>query len=120
MAQVVNIHLPTSGELFDGNGEAWINILSIPCEDIRRLTLHPLKWIRFVLFTVCGAKGELSTSPNGEPADYERITLDDIAESYYYFPNGEQLLHEHASRTLLKSSLTANSRAVSFRRCQWS
>ncbi|KAG6373279.1 hypothetical protein JVT61DRAFT_6906 [Boletus reticuloceps] len=40
---------------------SWFHALSIPRRDIERLAKRPLKWLRFATFTVCGAKGHLST-----------------------------------------------------------
>jgi hypothetical protein len=96
MVQAVNIHLPNLDEILGRKGEEWVHLLSIPSEDIRRLTFRPLKWLRFVTFTVCGAKGNLFTSPGGDVVDYEHITLENIAESYYYFPDGERRFHDLA------------------------
>jgi hypothetical protein len=100
MAQVVNIHLPISGELLDGNGEAWVNLLSIPNEDIHLLALRPLKWLPFVTFAICGAKGDLCTSPTGVPVDYESVTL---AENYYYIPDGEPRIPCRSGQTIYES-----------------
>lgn len=33
-----------------------------PPSDIERLSLRPLKWLRFVICTVCGARGDLLQS----------------------------------------------------------
>ena len=66
--------------------------LSIPFSDIQRLTVRPIKWLQFVTFAVCGARGELSETPNGPPVNYDSITLaGPIAEDYYYIPQGNIL-----------------------------
>ena len=44
----------------------WIHCLAIPLEDIERLSLHPLKWLRFIIFTVSGAKGCNVCTPQAE------------------------------------------------------
>ena len=63
--------------------------LSIPFSDIQRLSLHPVKWLRFVTFAICGVRGNLSATPNGPSVDYDSIALDDpLAEAYYYTPDG--------------------------------
>jgi hypothetical protein len=62
--------------------------LSIPFSDIERLSVRPVKWLRFVTFAICGVRGDLSAMPNGPPVDYDSISLDDIAEAYYYIPEG--------------------------------
>ena len=67
----------------------WIRALSIPRKDIERLTLRPLKWLRFATFAVCGAKGHLSTTQGSEMVDYENVLFDNLADKYYYTPDGE-------------------------------
>jgi hypothetical protein len=62
--------------------------LSIPFGDIERLSVRPVKWLRFVTFAICGVRGDLSAMPNGRPVDYDSISLDHIAEAYYYTPEG--------------------------------
>lgn len=65
-------------------------LLSIPLRDIQRLSIRPLKWLRFVMFCVCGAKGQLSATPDGLPVDdntgITSLTDDDI---YYYMTGGK-------------------------------
>ena len=71
--------------------ERWqlcFSFLSIPPSDVARLSIRPLKWLRFVTFTICGARGDLSTNPNGPPINYDTV-LADIAEVYHYTPDGE-------------------------------
>ena len=66
---MVDIYLPMEGQQ--------VLMLSIPFSDIERLSLRPVKWLRFVTFAICGVRGDLSATPNG-PADYDRISLDDL------------------------------------------
>ena len=68
----------------------WIHALAIPLEDIDRLALRPLKWLRFVTFTVVGARGHLFDAPDGDLVDYENVSLANIAENanYYFAPEG--------------------------------
>jgi hypothetical protein len=33
--------------------------LSIPKQDIQRLVVYPHKWLKFIMFTICGAHGKL-------------------------------------------------------------
>ena len=61
--------------------------LSIPPSDIQRLSIRPLKWLRFVTFAVCGVPGNLSATPDGPAVEYGSSA--DIAEAYYYTPQGE-------------------------------
>jgi hypothetical protein len=77
---MVNIHLNVDGPP--------LLFLTIPNDDVRRLSICPYKWIRYVLFSICGARGDLSTAPNGQPVDYDSTSLaDDI--DLYYNPSGK-------------------------------
>ncbi|KAF8122435.1 hypothetical protein EV363DRAFT_1554526 [Boletus edulis] len=77
----VNIYLPIESTT------EWIHALSIPRRDIERLTLRPLKWLRFATFTVCGAKGHLSATKGGQTVDYQNVSFDNLADRYYYTPD---------------------------------
>jgi hypothetical protein len=76
---MVNIHLRIDN--------SQVLALSIPFSDIQRLSIRPLKWLRFVTFTVCGARGNLSATPDGPAVDYDSIALG--SEDYYYTPQGD-------------------------------
>ena len=86
--------------------ESQLAFLSIPQDDIQRLCIHPFCWLRYVMFSICGAYGELSTIPGGPPVDYHSTELANIP--YYYTPSGELLVvceihhgpHPHFSRAL--------------------
>ena len=58
---------------------------SIPREDITRLSVLPHKWLKFVLFTICGAHGVLSATPGG-PTVEDNTSHAGILPSYYYTP----------------------------------
>jgi hypothetical protein len=73
--------------LLKTDGE-WIHALAIPLQDIERLSLRPLKWLRFATFAAVGAKGDLTEAPGGDVVDYENILLNDLAEDYYFTPEG--------------------------------
>jgi hypothetical protein len=85
---MVNIHLRPP------DGGPYILALSVPSSDIQRLSVRPLKWLRFVTFTVCGAHGDLSATADGPAVDYDNITHADIAQdqAYYYIAQGETSL----------------------------
>ncbi|KAH9050864.1 hypothetical protein EDB83DRAFT_2226420 [Lactarius deliciosus] len=76
---MVNIYLNVDGSTF--------LFLSIPDSDVRRLSIYPFKWLRFVVFSVCGARGRLSTTPGGPAIHYNSTSLNDIAD-LYYTPSG--------------------------------
>ena len=58
--------------------------LSIPRSDIRRLAVSQFRWIRYIMFAICGARGDLSTTPNGRPVDYDKTTIADNENTYYH------------------------------------
>ncbi|KAK0490320.1 hypothetical protein IW261DRAFT_1387622 [Armillaria novae-zelandiae] len=82
--KAVNIHLSYRNK----QGLA----LSIPIDDIRRLSIRPLKWLRYVAFTVFGATGHLALTADGSAFEDENITWeseDRLCEDYYYIPDGK-------------------------------
>ncbi|KAF8136158.1 hypothetical protein EV363DRAFT_1542522 [Boletus edulis] len=48
--------------------------------------IHAL-WLRFATFTICSAKGHLSTTEGGQTVDYENVSFNNIADRYYYAPD---------------------------------
>ncbi|KAN0130746.1 hypothetical protein V8E53_011421, partial [Lactarius tabidus] len=72
---MVNIHLNVDGPP--------LLFLTIPNDDVLRLSIRPYKWIRYVLFSICGARGYLSTAPNGQSVDYDSTSLSDDIDLYY-------------------------------------
>jgi len=79
---MVEIHLHVNS--------SYIPFLSIPLSDVRRLSLRPLKWIRFVMFSICGARGHLSATPDGLPVDYDSTETN---AEYYYKSDGKFFLY---------------------------
>ena len=69
--------------------ETQISFLLIPRSDIERLAVLPFRWIRYVMFAICGAKGVLSTTPNGTVVDYEKAEIANDENIYYYRPSGK-------------------------------
>lgn len=85
---MINISLKVDG--------AYILFLSIPNDDVRRLSIHPFKWIKAVMFCICGTRGDLSEMLDGVlvPVDYSRTNLadgpaDDSDIMLYYNPLGK-------------------------------
>jgi hypothetical protein len=77
---MVEIYLNTLG--------SQVPFLSIPNSDVQRLSKRPFKWLRYVMFSICGARGELSLTPDGSPVDYGyEGSLADVI--YYYNPFGK-------------------------------
>jgi hypothetical protein len=76
-------------EIFLSIDEAQMSFLSIPRSDIERLAVSPFQWIRYVMFAICGARGDLSTTPNGPAVDYENTEIAVDKNTYYYRPSGK-------------------------------
>ncbi|KAI0251428.1 hypothetical protein BJV78DRAFT_1211494, partial [Lactifluus subvellereus] len=48
------------------------SFLSISNNDVQRLSIHPFRWLRYVMFSICGARGDLSATPaDSPPVDYD-------------------------------------------------
>jgi hypothetical protein len=65
-----------------------VHFLNIPNSDALRLSIRPYKWIRYTMFSICGARGDLSMVPNGQPVDYDSTLLADVIDLYYN-PSGK-------------------------------
>ena len=85
---MVDIYLKI--DAVDGSDDFVLPFLSIPLSDIRRLSVCPLKWIRFVVFTICGSHGHLheTAAVNVPPVDYGILDLVE-SSTYYYIPERE-------------------------------
>ncbi|KAH8994431.1 hypothetical protein EDB92DRAFT_1795429 [Lactarius akahatsu] len=75
---MVNIYLNVDGSTF----------LSIPDSDVRRLSTRPFKWLRFVMFSICGTRGHLSMMPDGPAIDYNSTLLNGVIDLHYE-PSGK-------------------------------
>ena len=76
---MVNIYLKVDGPP--------LPFLNIPNSEVLRLSLRPYKWIRYTMFSVCGARGDISMAPNGPAVDYDATVLADA--NLYYNPSGK-------------------------------
>ncbi|KAH9042303.1 hypothetical protein EDB84DRAFT_1559481 [Lactarius hengduanensis] len=74
---MVNIYLNIDGSP--------LSLLTIPDSEAERLSIHPFKWIRYVMFSICGAFGDLSSSPppDGPSVDYDSTSLAGVIDLYY-------------------------------------
>ena len=63
--------------------------LSIPNSDIERLSNRPFRWLRYIMFSICGAHGDLfeTLDATGDPVDYH-TSLVDLPAAIYYKPSG--------------------------------
>ena len=76
-------------EIFLNIDETPLSFLSIPRRDIKRLAVSPFRWIRYVMFAICGSQGDLSITPNGPAVDYEITEIPNNQNTYYYQPSGK-------------------------------
>jgi hypothetical protein len=67
--------------------ETNLPFLSIPNCDVQRLAIRPFKWLRFVMFCICGAHGELHAMSDDSVVDYNSTTLSN--DIYWYEPQGK-------------------------------
>jgi hypothetical protein len=69
--------------IFLDEGIAQTLLLSIPTGDIEGLSHSPHKWLKFVMFTICGTHRVLSATPGGTAVD-DGTTFADMFQHYYY------------------------------------
>ncbi|KAI9441718.1 hypothetical protein H4582DRAFT_2127457 [Lactarius indigo] len=56
------------------------SFLSIPLSDIQRPAIRPFKWLRYVMYPICGARGDLYATLDG--SSVERIILQAFREMF--------------------------------------
>ncbi|KAI9438928.1 hypothetical protein H4582DRAFT_1877448, partial [Lactarius indigo] len=91
------------------------SFLSIPFDDIGRLSIRPFKWLRYVLYCICGARGDLSAEHGGPPVDYDSTELadDDI---YFYRPSSRCIFVDYEGLNGTMTSTDRTPRRNHFRR----
>ncbi|KAI9566899.1 hypothetical protein HD554DRAFT_2315281 [Boletus coccyginus] len=90
--------------------------LSIPNSDVRRLSKRPFKWLRFVMFSICGARGDLSATPDGPPVDYDlESDKTSFFDAYYYNPSGNCIFVDYAGLNDKVTSSSQTPRRSDFR-----
>jgi hypothetical protein len=67
-----------------------ISFLLIPLDDIERLAVCPHRWIRYVMFSICGVGGVLSATPRGGAVEYDTTDFSLVENAYYYLPEGKR------------------------------
>ncbi|KAK0495721.1 hypothetical protein EDD18DRAFT_1287147 [Armillaria luteobubalina] len=108
--KVVNIHLSYR--------TIQVLALSIPIDDIKRLSIRPLKWLRYVAFAVFGATGRLALTADGSAIEDENITWefeDQLREDYYYIPDGALHLVDYQGLNDRMTSSVTEAHLSSFR-----
>jgi hypothetical protein len=71
-----------SVELHMRINDAYMPVLSIPVTDCNRFSLRPLSWLRFLGYCIYGRMGNISSTPDGPPIDYQMAVQ---AGARYYF-----------------------------------
>ncbi|KAF5384121.1 hypothetical protein D9615_003273 [Tricholomella constricta] len=66
---------------------AYIPVLSIPVDDCNRFAAKPLRWLRYLAYTIYGRQGHISAIAGGPPVDYESAVA---GGADYYFTSPEQ------------------------------
>ncbi|KAH9042299.1 hypothetical protein EDB84DRAFT_1576695 [Lactarius hengduanensis] len=105
---MVNIYLNIDGSpLF---------LLTIPNTEAERLSIHPLKWIRYVMFSICGAFGDLSSSPapDGPSVNYDSTSLAGLIDLYYN-PSGSCIFVDYNCFVERATTTDGTSRRHNFR-----
>ncbi|KAH8995966.1 hypothetical protein EDB92DRAFT_1844190 [Lactarius akahatsu] len=104
---MVEIYLNVDGSQF--------SFLSIPLDDVRRLSISPFKWLRYILHCICGACGDLSALQGGPPVDYDSTKLaDDII--YFYEPSRQCIFVDYEGLNDSMTSTDQTPRRDNFRR----
>ncbi|KAH9031358.1 hypothetical protein EDB85DRAFT_2089810 [Lactarius pseudohatsudake] len=106
---MVNIYLNIDGSP--------LSLLTIPNTEAERLSIHPFKWIRYVMFTICGAFGDLSPSPapDGPSVNYNSTSLaNDI--DLYYNPSGSCIFVDYNCFVERATTTDGTSRRHDFRK----
>jgi hypothetical protein len=73
-----------SVEIYLATGEVQISFLRIPIKDVKRLSVRPFKWLRFVMYAICGTPGNISATPDGDEVEYDLTELAGVNNEYYY------------------------------------
>ena len=89
LQNTIRILLSTTAmvEIYLKVDETKIPFLSVPDRDTTRLAIRPFKWLRFVMFCICGARGELHAMSDDSIVDYNSTTIADHV--YWYKPRGK-------------------------------
>jgi hypothetical protein len=78
----IELHIPVDN--------AYIPVLSIPVDDCNRFALKPLRWLRFLGYTIYGKEGHISATAGGPPVDYESAAE---GGAHYYFTSAGTGIH---------------------------
>ena len=83
------------------NHQPQVPFLTISRNEVERLSNSHFRWIRYVMFTICGARGNISMTPDGHPVNYDD-TLLEYDTNLYYTPSGKfpSILEAHLAHIL--------------------
>ncbi|KAH8994522.1 hypothetical protein EDB92DRAFT_1943833 [Lactarius akahatsu] len=104
---MVEIYLNVDGSRFP--------FLSIPLDDVQRLSIRPFKWLRYVLYSICGARGDLYARLGDPPVDYDSTELADHL-IYFYEPSGHCIFIDHEGLNDRLTSTDQTPRRENFRK----
>ena len=69
-----------------------MHYVTIPEADLCRFCIHPLKWVRYLGFTIVGVSGDLSREANGGPIQsYTGATSRQLRGQYFYIADGQNI-----------------------------
>ncbi|KAH8994519.1 hypothetical protein EDB92DRAFT_286656 [Lactarius akahatsu] len=91
------------------------SFLSIPLDDVQRLSIRPFKWLRYVLYSICGARGDLYARLGDPPVDYDSTELADHL-IYFYEPSGHCIFIDHEGLNDRLTSTDQTPRRENFRK----
>ncbi|KAH0826930.1 hypothetical protein J3R83DRAFT_4536 [Lanmaoa asiatica] len=91
--------------------------LSIPNSDVEMLSNRPFCWLRYIMFSICGARGDLfrTLGATDVPVDYN-TSLADLPAVVYYKPSGDCTFVDYQGLNDRITSTERTSRRESFRR----
>ncbi|KAH9953559.1 hypothetical protein BGW80DRAFT_1192203 [Lactifluus volemus] len=92
------------------------SILLIPYNDIQRLAVYPFRWLRYVMFAISGARGDLSTTLEGPYVDYDRTKFADDENRCYYWPSEDCAFIDYEGLNDRLTSTAPKRRRSGFRR----
>ena len=62
----------------------YLPILSIPISECNRFALRPLKWLRFLGYTLYGREGDICLSPEDPPVPVDYQSSIQAGTQYFY------------------------------------
>jgi hypothetical protein len=77
-------------QLFIQIDNTWMPALTIPVADCNRFSLKPLKWLRFLGYTIYGREGYISARIGGRAVNYQSAVQ---GGSCYYFNSAGTQIH---------------------------